>query len=72
MQFIRFPFTPAEIAAFRGGTGDVIVGFDHPNYSHMAVMPPAVRQARQQRHLQVAARIAFGALVGRASPLARS
>jgi len=21
------------------------VGFDHPNYGHMAVMPPAVRQA---------------------------
>ena len=25
--------------------GDVVVGFDHPNYGHMAVMPPAVRQA---------------------------
>jgi hypothetical protein len=45
VQFIRFPFTPAEIAAFRGGAGDVIVGFDHPNYGHMAVMPAAVRQA---------------------------
>jgi hypothetical protein len=21
------------------------VGFDHPNYGHMAVMPPAARQA---------------------------
>ena len=45
VQFVRFPFTPAEIAAFRGGAGDVIVGFDHPNYGHMAVMPAAVRQA---------------------------
>jgi hypothetical protein len=45
VQFIRFPFTPAQIAAFRGGGGDAIVGFDHPNYGHMAVMPPAVRQA---------------------------
>ena len=34
-----------QIAAFRGGAGDVIVGFDHPNYGHMAVMPTAVRQA---------------------------
>jgi Protein of unknown function (DUF3501) len=48
VQFIRFPFTPAEIVAFRGGAGDVIVGFDHPNYGHMAVMPAAVRQALAQ------------------------
>jgi len=48
VQFIRFPFTPAEIAAFRGGAGDAIVGFDHPNYGHMAVMPAAVRQALAQ------------------------
>ena len=26
----------------------MIVGFDHPNYGHMAVMPPAVRQALAQ------------------------
>jgi hypothetical protein len=45
VQFIRFPFTAAQIAAFRSGEGDVIVGFDHPGYGHMAVMPPAVRQA---------------------------
>ncbi len=45
VQFMRFPFTPAQVAAFRGGAGDVVVGFDHPNYGHMAVMPPAVRQA---------------------------
>jgi hypothetical protein len=45
VQFLRFPFTPAAIAAFRSGAGDVVVGFDHPNYGHMAVMPAAVRQA---------------------------
>ena len=48
VQFMRFPFTPAEVAAFRGGAGDVIVGFDHPHYGHMAVMPAAVRQALSQ------------------------
>jgi uncharacterized protein DUF3501 len=48
VQFIRFPFTASQIAAFRGGAGDVIVGFDHPNYGHMAVMPAAVRQALAQ------------------------
>jgi hypothetical protein len=48
VQFVRFPFTAAQIAAFKGGGGDVIVGFDHPNYGHMAVMSPAVRQALAQ------------------------
>src|SRR5690349_8860705 len=48
VQFIRFPFTAAQIAAFKDGAGDVIVGFDHPNYGHMAVMPAAVRQALAQ------------------------
>ena len=48
VQFIRFPFTAPQIAAFRAGGGDVIVGFDHPNYGHMAVMPAAVRQALAQ------------------------
>jgi hypothetical protein len=45
VQFVRFAFSPSQISAFRGGAGDVVVGFDHPNYGHMAVMPPAVRQA---------------------------
>lgn len=45
VQFIRFAFTPAQVAAFKGGTGDVVVGFDHANYGHMALMPAAVRQA---------------------------
>jgi hypothetical protein len=48
VQFIRFPFTAAQIAAFKSGGGDVIVGFDHPNYGHMAVMPPPVREALAQ------------------------
>ena len=45
VQFMRFPFTAAQIAAFKGAAGDIVVGFDHPNYGHMAVMPQAVRQA---------------------------
>jgi hypothetical protein len=45
VQFLRFPFSPAEVAAFRGDAGDVVVGFDHSNYGHMALMPPAVRRA---------------------------
>lgn len=45
VQFVRFPFTAAQVRAFRGGEGDVVVGFDHANYGHMAVMPAAVRSA---------------------------
>jgi hypothetical protein len=45
VQFIRFPFTPAQVAAFKEDAGDVVVGFDHTNYGHMAVMSPSVRQA---------------------------
>ena len=48
VQFIRFAFTAGQVAAFRGGAGDVVVGFDHPNYGHMAVMPQAARQALAQ------------------------
>ena len=48
VQFVRFAFSPAEIAAFRGSEGDVVVGFDHANYGHMAVMPSAVRETLAQ------------------------
>jgi hypothetical protein len=48
VQFMRFPFTAAQIAAFKSGQGDVVVGFDHEHYGHMAVMPSAVRQALAQ------------------------
>ena len=45
VQFIRFPFTKAQVSAFKSGAGDIVVGFDHENYGHMAVMPVAVRLA---------------------------
>ncbi|UYN94996.1 MAG: DUF3501 family protein [Enhydrobacter sp.] len=45
VQFIRFAFAPAQIVAFRGDSGEVVVGFDHANYGHMTVMSPAVRRA---------------------------
>ena len=48
VQFIRFPFGPAQIAAFREGKSEAVVGFDHPDYGHMAVMPASVRQALAQ------------------------
>jgi hypothetical protein len=45
IQFMHFPFTAAQKAAFRKPGAQVVLGFDHPNYGHMAVMPDAVRQA---------------------------
>jgi hypothetical protein len=45
VQFIRFLFTPQQIAAFKKPNGQIVIGFDHANYSHMAVMPEPVRAA---------------------------
>jgi hypothetical protein len=45
VQFLRFPFTPPQIAAFREPGARVMVGFDHPNYGHLAVMPEPIRAA---------------------------
>jgi hypothetical protein len=42
---VHFPFTAAQKDAFRRPGTQVVLGFDHPNYGHMAVMPDAVRQA---------------------------
>jgi hypothetical protein len=45
VQFVRFPFTTAQIANFRSANAQVLVGIDHPNYGHIAVMPERVRAA---------------------------
>lgn len=45
VQFVRFPFTAAQIANFRSANAQVLVGIDHPNYGHIAVMPERVRAA---------------------------
>lgn len=45
VQFVHFPFTDAQIAAFRAPDARVILGLTHPNYSHMAVLSEATRAA---------------------------
>ncbi len=57
VQFIHFPFTDAQVATFRaagatggamgGATGgaEIVAGFTHPEYAHMAVLPEPVRAA---------------------------
>ena len=43
VHFVHFPFTAPQVAAFKQAGTQVLVGFDHPEYSHMAVMPEAIR-----------------------------
>ncbi len=45
VHFIHFPFTPAQIDAFKTPGQPVIVGIGHPHYGHMAIMPEATRAA---------------------------
>jgi len=45
VQFIHFPFSRAQIEAFRQSGTQVIVGFKHPQYAHLAAMPEATRDA---------------------------
>ena len=45
VQFIHFTLTIDQISAFRAANTQVVIGFDHPAYGHMSVMPEAVRDA---------------------------
>lgn len=43
VQFVHFDFSPAQIAAFRAPGAEVVLGFAHPRYGHMTVLPDNVR-----------------------------
>jgi hypothetical protein len=43
VQFVHFPFTVDQIAAFSSPNAEIVLGFNHPNYRHMAVVSEAVR-----------------------------
>ena len=45
VQFIHFPFSDAQAAAFMTPGRQIVLGIEHPDYAHMAVMPDAVRAA---------------------------
>ena len=45
VQFLHFPFTPAQIAAFRAPAKRVVIAIDHAEYGHMTVMAQDVREA---------------------------
>jgi hypothetical protein len=40
---VHFPFTAEQIAAFSSPQAEVVLGFSHLAYGHMAVLPEAVR-----------------------------
>jgi len=45
VQFIHFPFDDAQAALFKTDGTQIVVGFTHSAYGHMAVMPEATRAA---------------------------
>ena len=45
VQFLRFPLSARQKAALRTPGAQLVVGIDHSNYGHMAVMPEPVRAA---------------------------
>ncbi|MBM3539855.1 MAG: DUF3501 family protein [Alphaproteobacteria bacterium] len=45
VHFVRFPLSDGGAEAARRPGAQIIAGFDHPEYAHMAVMPDAVRRA---------------------------
>jgi Protein of unknown function (DUF3501) len=43
VHFLRFPLTPAQIAVFRDPRTAIMIGCDHPDYTHLAGLSPATR-----------------------------
>jgi hypothetical protein len=45
VQFVHFAFSDTAIAAFKQKGAEILVGFSHTTYGHMAVMPETMRAA---------------------------
>ncbi len=45
VQFIHFPFTPDQIAAFKAGDKRIVLSINHATYGHMAALTPDVQMA---------------------------
>jgi len=48
VHFLHFPFTRAQIEAFRKPSTQAIFTIGHPHYQHMAVLPETVRETVAQ------------------------
>lgn len=45
VHFFHFSFSDEQVERFRDMDVEVVLGFGHENYAHMAMMPRAVREA---------------------------
>jgi hypothetical protein len=45
VQFVHFPFTASQVESFRKPDAQILIGFAHGAYGHMAVMPDNTRTA---------------------------
>lgn len=43
VHFVHFPFTAAQVAKFREPGQQILLGFKHPQYGHLAVVPEETR-----------------------------
>lgn len=48
VHFLHFVFTPEQIAKFRNPETRVLLGIEHQNYGHMAVLTPETRASLAQ------------------------
>ena len=48
VHFTHFPFTRAQIVKFREPGTRVVVGFEHPGYRHLAIMPDTMKAVLAQ------------------------
>jgi len=48
VQFVRFALSPEQKQRFARDEVLVMLGFDHPHYGHLAMVPPPVRAALVQ------------------------
>jgi hypothetical protein len=45
VHFVHFPLTAAQKSALGSAGAQIVLGFDHPEYGHMTVLPEATRAA---------------------------
>ena len=43
VHFIKFPLSDDQAAEFKAGTSEIVIGFGHPNYAHMAILTEEAR-----------------------------
>jgi hypothetical protein len=48
VHFLRFPFTDAQVEAFRAPGARALLCIAHPRYDHAAALQPEVREALAQ------------------------